>query len=617
VHILGINAYHGGASACLVKDGQLIAAVEDERFRRQKYWAGFPSESIRFCLKQAGITAYDLDHVAVSRDPSAHLAQKVLFALRKRPSFAAIRDRVRNMAAVRDVRTALCRELELDSAALRADFHNVEHHRAHLASAFFVSPFSEAALLSIDGMGDFVSTMVGSGSGNQIEVHDAVLFPHSLGIFFTALTQWLGFPKYGDEGKVQGLAPYGTPRYMAEMHRMLCLQRGGAFELNLDYFVHHAQGVDMTWDEGSPVLGALFSPKVVELLGPPREPRGEITRHHMDVAASMQAMLEEAEFHIVRDAFARMEQRRTVLGARCSALGSDTDPAGPVPSRRAEHRAPSAEHRASSALCLAGGVALNSSFNGKILPQTDFTEIFIQPAAGDAGTALGAAYYVYHQVLGQPRAFEMKHAYTGPAFSNAEIERVLQERGHAYETLDDTAVAGEAARMVADGQVVGWFQGAAEWGPRALGNRSIVADPRRGDMKEILNARVKHREPFRPFAPSVLAERVGDYFDQSYPDPFMIKVYNILPERRAEIPAVTHVDGTGRLQTVAQDVNPRYWELIHEFGRHTGVPIVLNTSFNENEPIVCTPEEAVSCFERTHMDALVIGNYALRKAVST
>lgn len=574
MYILGINAYHGGASACLVKDGQLLSAVEDERFRRQKYWAGFPSESIQFCLQQAGITAYDLDHVAISRDPSAHLAQKALFALRKRPSFAAIRDRLNNAAQVRDVKTALVNALNLDAAAVRTQFHNVEHHRAHMASAFFVSPFQDAAVLSIDGMGDFVSTMVGQGSGNRIEVADQVLFPHSLGIFFTALTQWLGFPKYGDEGKVQGLAPYGTPRYLDEMHKMVRLLPNGGFELNLDYFVHHAQGVDMTWDDGSPEIGTLYSDKVVELLGQPRAYQGEYTEHHRDVAASMQAMLEEAEFHIVRDAFKRTGKK---------------------------------------ALCLAGGVALNSSFNGKILPETEFEDIYIQPAAGDAGTAIGAAYYVYHQVLDQPRTFEMKHSYTGSAYTNAEIEAVLKHRSLAYTVLDDGALARDTATRIAEGDVVGWFQGAAEWGPRALGNRSIVANPTRDDMKEILNARVKHREAFRPFAPSILAEHVGEYFDQTYPDPFMLKVYKVLESKRQEIPAVTHVDGTGRLQTVARDVNARYYDLISEFATRTGTPVVLNTSFNDNEPIVNSPEEAVNCFERTHMDTLVLGNYMVRK----
>lgn len=575
MHILGINAYHGGASAAILRDGQLIAAVEDERFRRQKYWAGFPTESIKFCLEQAGISAHELDHVAISRDPKAHLAQKVLFALRKRPSFGAVRDRVQNMGAVRDIKPTLCQALGLDESTLKAQFHRVEHHRAHMASAFFVSPFEEAAVLSIDGMGDFVSTMVGTGKGGTIEVADQVLFPHSLGIFFSALTQWLGFLNYGDEGKVQGLAPYGEPKYLDEMHKMVKLLPNGGFELDLKYFVHHAAGVDMTWEDGSPSVGQLFSDKLVALLGEPRAPRSEYTQRHYDVAASMQAMLEEAEFHIVRDAFTRTGQK---------------------------------------ALCLAGGVALNSSFNGKILPATDFSDIWIQPAAGDAGTALGAAFYVHHQVLGLPRSFEMKHCYTGPEYSNAQIEARLQERGLAYKTLDDGELAPTTADRIVAGDVVGWFQGAAEWGPRALGNRSIVADPKRTDMKEILNARIKHREAFRPFAPSILAEHTGEYFDQSYPDPFMVKVYGVRPEKQAEIPAVTHVDGTGRLQTVEASVNPRYHELIRTFGEKSGTPVVLNTSFNDNEPIVCTPDEAINCFERTHMDVIVLGNFLLRKS---
>lgn len=575
MYILGINAYHGGASAAILRDGQLIAAVEDERFRRQKYWAGFPTESIKFCLEQAGISAYDLDHVAISRDPKAHLAQKVLFTLRKRPSMAAVRDRVQNMGAVRDIKAVLAQELGLEEAALKAEFHRVEHHRAHMASAFFVSPFEEAAVLSIDGMGDFVSTMVGSGKGGKIEVSDQVLFPHSLGIFFTALTQWLGFLNYGDEGKVQGLAPYGEPKYLDEMHKMVKLLPGGGFELDLKYFVHHAAGVDMTWEDGSPSVGRLFSDKLVALLGEPRAPRSEYTPKHYDVAASMQAMLEEAEFHIVRDAFARTGQK---------------------------------------ALCLAGGVALNSSFNGKILPQTGFEDIWIQPASGDAGTALGAAFYVQHQVLGLPRGFEMKHAYTGPSYSNAQIEATLQGRGLAHQVLEDGELASVTSDRILAGDVVGWFQGAAEWGPRALGNRSIVADPRRSDMKQILNARIKHREEFRPFAPSILAEHTGEYFDQSYPDPFMVKVYGVRPEKQAEIPAVTHVDGTGRLQTVEASVNPRYHALIRAFGEKSGTPVVLNTSFNDNEPIVCTPDEAINCFERTNMDTLVLGNFLLRKS---
>jgi carbamoyltransferase len=416
--------------------------------------------------------------------------------------------------------------------------------------------------------------MVGSGANNQLSVDDQVLFPHSLGIFFSALTQWLGFPNYGDEGKVQGLAPYGEPRYLEEMHKMVRLLPNGQFELDLKYFVHHAKGVDMTWENGSPTVGTLYSDEVIKILGEPRNYGNEYTQHHKDVAASMQAMLEEAEFHIVRDAAKRTGKK---------------------------------------VLCLAGGVALNSSFNGKILPGTDFEDIYIQPAAGDAGTAIGAAYYVFHQVLGKPRCFEMTHSYTGPNYSNAQIEAALKERNLSYETLDDSDLPRKTARDIAEGNVVGWFQGAAEWGPRALGNRSIVADPRRNDMKDILNARIKRREAFRPFAPSIMQEHAGEYFEQNYPDPFMLKVYKVREEKRAEIPAVTHVDGTGRLQTVDKEVNSRYWELINAFGEQSGTPVVLNTSFNDNEPIVCSPDEAINCFERTHMDVIVLGNYRVKK----
>jgi len=574
MYILGINAYHAGASACLIKDGELVAAVEEERFRRIKYWAGFPAQAIQYCLDQADITAYDLDHIGISRDPSANLYKKVFFALRRRPSLHLMKQRLANMAEVRDVKKAFSQSLGLDPGALRAEFHNVEHHRAHMASAFFVSPFQEAALLSVDGFGDFVSTMIGRGSGNRIEVLNTVNYPHSLGIVYTAVTQWLGFPQFGDEGKVQGLAGYGEPIYLDDLRKIVRLKPNGRFELDLDYFTHWAEGVDMTWDDGSPVLGTIYSQKFVDQFGLPRQPRSEITPVHANMAASLQAMLEEAEFHIVRHL-----QRLTGL----------------------------------KALCMAGGVALNSTFNGKIIPCTPFEEIFIQPAANDAGTALGVAYYIYHQILGRPRCFVMNDAYTGPSFANGKVEAVLQQANVAYETHELGDMAKIAAKLLAESKVVGWFQGEMEWGPRALGNRSILADPRREEMKDILNARVKHREKFRPFAPSVLMESVGDYFDQTYPDPFMIKVYSVLEHKRKEIPAVTHVDGTGRLQTVAKESNPLYWQLIREFGSFTGVPVVLNTSFNENEPIVCRPSEALDCFLRTRMDALVIGNFLVRK----
>ena len=574
MYILGINAYHGGASACLIEDGQIVAAAEEERFQRVKYWAGFPVEAIRYCLDEAGISVYDVEHIGISRNPSANFYKKILYVLSSRPSFSLVRDRLSNAARVKDLRQVLGEALGVDAAALRAEFHNVEHHRAHMASAFFVSPFQEAAILSVDGMGDFVSTMWGVGRGNNFDVMGSIGFPHSLGNFYTMVTQWLGFPKYGDEGKVMGLAPYGQPVYMDEMRQVVRVQRDGTFELDLDYVAHGAEGATMTWDDGAPAIGPLYTSKLTQLFGPPREPRTEITEHHQNVAASLQAMLEEAEFGLVE-----MLQRST----------------------------------GQTALCMAGGVALNSSFNGKVLPNTAFDDIYIHPAAGDAGTALGVCFTIYHQILGHPRTCVLEHAYTGPRFENGQIAKRLGAHELPYEELDDRELVRRTAELVADGNIVGWFQGRMEWGPRALGNRSIVADPRRADMRDILNARIKYREPFRPFAPSILSEAVGDYFDQSYPDPFMIKVYNVLPEKRAEIPAVTHVDGTGRLQTVHRETNPLYWQLIKEFENQTGVPVVLNTSFNENEPIVCTPEEAIDCYLRTKMDALAIGNYLVTK----
>ncbi|MBI1259439.1 MAG: carbamoyltransferase [Chloroflexi bacterium] len=572
--ILGINAYHGGASACLIRDGKLVAAAEEERFNRVKYWAGFPVESIKYVLSEGKITPADLDHIGISRDPKANLMQAALFAFRTRPTLNMVRDRLSNTMKVGTLKSEFAKHLNLDVASLKADFHNVEHHRAHMASAFFVSPYDEAAILSVDGAGDFVTTMWGTGKGNKLNVTGEINFPHSLGIFYTAVSQWLGFPKYGDEGKVMGLAPYGSPKYMDAMHKLVRVQRDGSFELDLDYFAHHVEGAAMSWEGGEPTIGLLYSPKLIDLLGDPRVPRSEITQQQMDVAASLQVMLEEAEFAVVN----RL-QRET---------GSTT-------------------------LCLAGGVALNSVFNGKILPNTGFKDIYVQPAAGDAGTSLGVCYYIYHQVLDQPRTYVMNDAYTGNQYDNDTIRAELERVGLKYTQVDDAALVKRAAELVADGNVMGWFQGRMEWGPRALGSRSIIADPRRADMKDILNARIKQREKFRPFAPSVLLEATGDYFDQSYPDPFMLKVYGVLPGKQQEIPAVTHVDGTGRLQTVEQQYAPTYWSLINAFRELTGTPVVLNTSFNENEPIVRTPAEAIDCFARTKMDALAIGNYVVTK----
>lgn len=573
MYILGINAFHASASACLLRDGVLVCAVEEERFNRQKYWAGIPVESIRYCLADAGIAAADLDHVAISRDPRANFFRKALWAARRNPHVRFLADRLINHRQIQRFDSMFASLLDVPRTDLRAQFHNVEHHRAHMSSTFHVSPFEKAAILSVDGMGDFVSTMWGTGDGNQITVSDAVHFPHSLGIFYTALSQWLGFTGFGDEGKVMGLASYGEPRYRQELSDLVRIQRDGSFELNLDYFVHQREGMEMTWD-GTPTIGRLFNQKLITTIGEPRVPGSTIEKKHEDVAASLQHVLEDA-----LEALLIKLHRET---------GLDT-------------------------LCMAGGVALNGVFNGQIRARTPFRNVYIQPAAGDAGTALGAAFYVWNHILGKPRRFEMTHAYTGTHYDDGQIEAALRAANVAYGRLDEEQLAGQVAQRIADGDVVGWFQGRMEWGPRALGNRSILADPRRVEMRDILNARIKHREPFRPFAPSLLEHGMDHYFEDAAPDPFMLTVYPVRPETRSEIPAVTHVDGTGRLQTVTPQTNARYARLIGAFEQRTGVPVLLNTSFNENEPIVSSPAHAIDCFTRTRMDALAIGNFLVKR----
>jgi carbamoyltransferase len=569
--ILGLNAYHGDAAAALVVDGELVCAAEEERFSRVKHGAGFPAQSAAWCLSYAGLAAGDLDHVAIGRNPKANLGAKVMRTLTHGPSPRYLKARLENAARVRDVKAALEAAL---GAEVGAELHHVEHHVAHVASAFFPSPFEDAAILSIDGFGDFASTMLAEGRGGSFEVLERVLFPHSLGIFYTAVTQWLGFPKYGDEGKVMGLAPYGTPRFLDEMRRIV-RPKGDLFELDLDFFRHHREGVDMTWDEGTPTIGTLFSDRMEEAFGPARAPESELAALHEDVAASLQAVLEETYLHLVNALWERTKIPR---------------------------------------ICLAGGVALNAVANGRIRPETPFEDVFVQPAAGDSGIAVGAALQVWHQELGRPREFRMEHAYWGPEYSEAECSSALAAAGLHAEHLDDGTLFEHVAQRIAEGDVVGWFQGRMEFGPRALGHRSIVADPRRPDMKDVLNARIKHREPFRPFAPSILAGSTGDWFEQDYTSPYMVLVYKTRVEKRELIPAVNHVDDTGRLQTVTEEASPRYYRLIEAFERSTGVPILLNTSFNENEPVVMTPEHAIETFKKTRMDLLVLGNAVVTRS---
>jgi carbamoyltransferase len=449
MYILGINAYHGDASAAIIHDGKLIAAAEEERFNRIKHCAGFPDQSIRFCLKAAGIGVEDLDHVGISRDPSAHLHKKVLFAASraaKQGSGAGlinqIKDRLGNAAKVRDLKSELARVCDVPKSRIRAQFHNVEHHRAHLASCFYVSPFERAALLSVDGFGDFISTMWAMGHGNEIEILGQVEYPHSIGIVYTATTQFLGFPHYGDEGKVMGLAPYGRPRFIEQFREIVRTEENGQFRLNLDYFRHHAEGVEMTWDGGSPVIGRIFSDRFAGAFGPPREAGTALSDRERDIAASLQLRLEEVAFHVLT----RLHEQTGL-----------TD------------------------LGLAGGVAYNSVMNGKILLQTPFRRVFVQPAAGDSGTAVGVCYEIYK------RGEHMLSAYTGPAFSDDQIREALTNAKLGFETYADEEITKRAAHDIASGKVVGWFQGAMEFGPRALGNRSILADPRRPEMRDRIN----------------------------------------------------------------------------------------------------------------------------------
>ena len=578
MNILGINAYHGNASAAILCDGKLVAAVEEERFNRVKYAAGFPAAAIRYCLRSAGITAAEVDHVAVPRDPYARLGTKLFYALQM-PSFA--RERAKVLAKFTGIREALAAAFDLRPETLRAKFHRVEHHVAHLASAFYCSPFAEAALLSADGLGDFASSMWGAGFGRRMNFHGSVAFPHSLGLYYSAVTQYLGFLKFGDEYKVMGLGAYGEPEFLPEF-RKIVHANGTRFHLGLEYFTHHRTGPEMSWAEAdkTPVLGKMYSKEMPRKLGPARAPEEPIEQRHKNLACSLQARLEEVYLGML----ARLQQ--------------DTG---------------------MKSVCLAGGVAFNCVANGKIPAATGFEKVYVHPAAGDAGLAVGAAQFIWHQVLGNPRDFSMEHAYWGPEFSRDEIRGAIKasrlgENGGSVSELEEEQLLRKTAAIIADGKILGWFQGRAEWGPRALGNRSIVADPRRPEMKEILNRRIKHREIFRPFAPSILAEKTAEWFEQAHPSPFMTMAYAVKCEKRDKIPAPTHVDGTGRLQTVTSAANPRYWKLIREFERQAGVPVVLNTSFNDNEPIVCKPQEAIDCFERTQMDALVLGDFLITRS---
>jgi len=572
--ILGLNMFHADASAALVQDGEVIFAIAEERLNRIKHYAGFPSLAVKACLDFAGAKITDIDHIAVGQDSDANLSRKVQYAAANPArilNFIRLRQRKEPM---RDVGSLLAKALDVDSKTLRFQEHHLEHHIAHIASAYYCSPWDKAAGFSYDGSGDFVSTMMARCEGNHIEVLDRVFLPDSLGSFYTMICEFIGYLQYGDEGKVMGLAPYGRDTLCDQLDEVIGL-RNGSFRLDPSFFkpLGSDQGMQVLPD-GTVRLARHFSPRMVKAFGEPREPRTEITQREMDLAYAMQRRFEDVLFHLLNQLYRH------------------------VP----------CEH-----LAMAGGCALNSVANGKLFAHTPFRQTWIQPAAGDEGLAIGAALHTYHAVLKQPRRSVMKDAFLGPEFSDARIESDLRKAKLPYRKLKREPLLDTVAQQIAAGDIVGWFQGRMEWGPRALGNRSILAHPGLPGMKDILNTRIKQREWFRPFAPSILEERQRDYFEHDHPSPYMLHVYKIRREKRAQLSAVNHVDDTGRLQSVSRDENPLYHELIRAFEGKTGIPVVLNTSFNENEPIVCKPEEAIDCFKRTRMDVLAIGPYITMK----
>jgi carbamoyltransferase len=588
MNILGLNAYHADSAACLFVDGKLVAAAEEERFRRIKHWAGLPTQAINYCLEEAKLKFEDIEHIAINRKPGVNNSRRLGFILTHWPHPRLMAQKIKDIRSATSIKEALQESYGIET---KAQVHHVEHHLAHLASAFLVSGFSEAACISIDGFGDFASTAFGIGRGSDLKIDRRVYFPHSLGIFYSALTQFLGFPHYGDEYKVMGLAPYGEPTFLDPLREVVRLRPDGTFRLNLKFFRHNIGNVSCTWKDCAPEVGTLYRRPLIDLLGPPRKPDDPIEQKHKDLARSVQATYEKAFFALLQ----------------------------------ALHK-----QHPSDNLALSGGCVMNSVANGKVYRRTPFKKMYLPAAAGDAGGAIGAAAYVLTHISDQQSAVTdqsltsdlrpLISAYLGPDSSEEEIHALIdwkkKEIADASCTIsyvgDEEELLKKTAQAIADGQIVGWFQGRMEWGPRALGNRSILADPRNPGIKDVLNA-IKRRESFRPFAPSILREEVAEWFETDDDVPFMTEVFQIRPKYREMIPAVTHVDGTGRLQTVHKETNPRYHRLIEHFRELTGIPLVLNTSFNENEPMVCFPEEALECFLRTKMDLLVMGTFCVER----
>lgn len=580
--ILGLNAYHADAAACLVRGGEVVVAIEEERLSRVKHATGLPVRAVAACLETVGIELGQVTHMAVNRNPRARLLDKLRYTVTRWPDPRLVLARLRNAHAWAGVAEGLASAFP--DQTLRAQFHPVEHHLAHLASAFYPSPFPEALAVSLDGFGDFASVAWGVGRGAHLAIAGRIPFPHSLGLFYQAITQYLGFYAYGDEYKVMGLAALGRedPELTRLLSRLVYPSGHGRFKLALGYFRHHRDPVAYRWDGGAPQIGQLFSAKLESLLGPARLASAPLEPRHADIARAAQQVFEDR-------AYALLEALRKESGQ--------------------------------TRLALAGGCAQNSLANGRLAEASGFDHVWMPPAANDSGGAVGAALAVWHRLSGGKRSPPMNHAFLGPKPTLEAMETALA--AHAA-TLrigrieDRDTLAKAAATRLAEGAVVGLFDGPMEWGPRALGARSILADPRRADTRERLNAAVKLRESFRPFAPAVLAEQIPDWFGPAHADafdsPFMSKVVPVRAERRALVPAITHEDGTARLQSLARDHATLLRPIIEHFLALTEVPMVVNTSFNENEPLVATPVEAVDCFLRTGMDALIMPPFLVERA---
>ena len=572
--ILGINAFHAGAAASIIIDGVPMIAIPEERLNRVKNYAGFPTMAIKRCLKDTGIKYEQINHVAIGRDKSANIAEKLKYVASNPSKLLNLAKIKSSRSSIDDMKQLIAQHCQIDIKRLKFKQHNIEHHIAHIASSFFSSGLDNAAGITIDGSGDFVSCSMSLCSGSEIEIKKRIYIPHSLGSLYTMVCQFIGYGKYGDEGKVMGLAPLGEDSFANELADMIQLNENG-FKLNPKYFLPFGsnQGMSIT-DDGEMIVHRHYSDFMIEKFGEPTERHAEITKRDMDLAHSLQKRFEEVYLHLIN-------------------LLADIVP--------------------NDNLVLAGGCALNSVANGKIFTNTPYKKTFMHPACGDDGLAVGAALYVSNSLLNEGVMYKMDDAYLGTEYSDDEIQASLDKYEVSYQKFSRNDLINKTSDEVINGNVIGWFQGKMEWGPRALGNRSIIAHPGLPNMKDTLNSRIKHRENFRPFAPSILQDYQDEVFEHNHPSPFMLHVYKIRESWRDKLSAVNHVDDTGRLQTVSPEENLLYYDLIKNFYDKTGIPILLNTSFNENEPVVESPDSAIECYLRTKMDVLVIGSFYCTK----